>query len=65
MGRRRLSRFIATGLAVCAVMAMIPNVAWASSTGVIYSFGGDEDGEYPSTEPRCKEAISAAGQSSS
>jgi uncharacterized repeat protein (TIGR03803 family) len=50
MGGRRLSRSIACGLAVCAALAMLANVAWASSTGVIYSFLGDEDGEYPSTD---------------
>ena len=31
-------------------MAMLANVAWAGAGKVIFSFAGDENGEYPSTE---------------
>lgn len=49
-GRR--SSYLTTGvLATFALLAMLVHGAAASSTTrVIYSFAGDEDGEYPSTE---------------
>jgi uncharacterized repeat protein (TIGR03803 family) len=52
MGTRGFSRSVIGGLALFAVMAIMVNVAWAkpASTQVAYSFAGDEDGEYPSTE---------------
>src|SRR2546426_9736593 len=49
-GRRSL-RFATRGLALAAVLTMTGNAAWGgSTTKVVYSFAGDEDGEYPSTE---------------
>jgi uncharacterized repeat protein (TIGR03803 family) len=57
MGSSRFSRSVVMALAVFAVMAMVANAAWASTTKVAYSFAGDEDGEYPSTEL----AIDSAG----
>src|SRR6266571_1442638 len=50
MGNRRFSRYVTTALAMFAVVLMLANAAWASTTKVVYSFAGDEDGEYPSTE---------------
>src|SRR5947208_16710743 len=37
-------------LAILAVVAMQAGAAWASGTTVAYSFRGEDDGEYPSTE---------------
>src|SRR5262245_41909206 len=45
----RWSRPVTIGLALVATMALLLNAAWAS-TSVVFSFAGDEDGEYPSTE---------------
>jgi len=43
-------RPITTGLAVCSIVLLLGNAALASTTSVEYSFAGDEDGEYPSTD---------------
>jgi uncharacterized repeat protein (TIGR03803 family) len=51
--RDRRAAYAVTGtLAMLALVAMLAGSAWAktNSTTVIYSFAGDEDGEYPSTE---------------
>jgi uncharacterized repeat protein (TIGR03803 family) len=51
MGSRHLSHLLIKGLAIVAVVAMLANAAWATgTTTVIYSFAGDEDGEYPATD---------------
>ena len=47
---RRFLRSTITGLVTFTVVAMLTNVAWASTTKVAYSFTGDADGEYPSTD---------------
>jgi uncharacterized repeat protein (TIGR03803 family) len=40
---------VVVGLAILATMALLLNAAWAS-TSVVFSFAGEEGGEYPSTE---------------
>jgi uncharacterized repeat protein (TIGR03803 family) len=50
MGRKPLSILITGVLATVALFAMIVSAGATGSTKVIYSFAGDEDGEYPSTE---------------
>ena len=50
MTGRRLPRSVLAVLATLAVLALPVSTAWASSTTVAYSFAGDEDGEYPSTD---------------
>lgn len=50
MGRKPLSILITGVLAAVALFAMIVAAGAASTTKVLYSFAGDEDGEYPSTE---------------
>ena len=37
-------------VAAASAMALVAQAAWAGSSSVAYSFAGDEDGEYPSTE---------------
>lgn len=49
MRTTRSSRSI-LGAAIVAIVAVLSNVAWASTEQLAYSFGGDEDGEYPSTD---------------
>jgi uncharacterized repeat protein (TIGR03803 family) len=47
----RLSRSMVRGLCIFGVVAMLGNAAGATATtSVIYSFAGDDDGEYPATE---------------
>jgi uncharacterized repeat protein (TIGR03803 family) len=50
MGNRRVWRSGIAGVAIFAVMAILANAAWAGAGQVIFSFEGDEGGEYPSTE---------------
>jgi uncharacterized repeat protein (TIGR03803 family) len=51
MGSTRFSRSMIKGLAIVGVVAILSSAAWASGgTTVVYSFAGDEDGEYPSTD---------------
>jgi uncharacterized repeat protein (TIGR03803 family) len=50
MGIRRRSRSLLIGFAVVTSVAMIASTAWAATTSVAYSFKGDDDGEYPSTD---------------
>jgi uncharacterized repeat protein (TIGR03803 family) len=50
MGSRRFSHPVIKGLAMFAVVSMLSSATRAGTTSVIYSFAGDEDGEYPSTE---------------
>ncbi len=50
MGSGRSRTLIVGATTVLVTLAMLTSGAWASSTKVLYSFGGDEDGEYPSTD---------------
>lgn len=51
MRRRRFPLLHAVaGVAILAIVAIQANVAWAGGASVAYSFKGDADGEYPSTE---------------
>ena len=50
MGMRRFSRSVIVGMAIFAIVALVANAALASGTTVAYSFAGDDDGEYPSTD---------------
>lgn len=50
MGNRRVRNAAIAGLAIASAVALLANAAWASTTKVVYSFAGDEDGEYPDTE---------------
>src|SRR5919198_1080047 len=48
MANRRISRSVMTAVAVATVLAVTATAAHAGS--LVYSFAGDEDGEYPSTD---------------
>ena len=50
MRRTRVRRVIVVGLAVSSALAILASAALASTTSVAYSFKGDENGEYPSTD---------------
>jgi uncharacterized repeat protein (TIGR03803 family) len=50
MARRPISYLLTGVLSALVLFAMITTAGATSSTKVIYSFAGDEDGEYPSTE---------------
>src|SRR5437870_13504943 len=50
MARKPVSLLLTGVLSVLALFALVATAGAASSTKVIYSFAGDEDGEYPSTE---------------
>src|ERR1051325_1258518 len=50
MANRRFRHLAMTAVAVVGLMTLLANAAWASTGRVIFSFPGDEDGEYPSTE---------------
>jgi uncharacterized repeat protein (TIGR03803 family) len=50
MGTTRRARGLVAACAVFATLALVANAAWAGTTTVAYSFAGDDDGEYPSTE---------------
>jgi uncharacterized repeat protein (TIGR03803 family) len=50
MVRKRFSQTLLATLAVVAIVALPASSAWASQEKVAYSFAGDEDGEYPSTD---------------
>jgi len=50
MRTTRLARVAFLGVAVVATVVLVANAALAATTTVAYSFAGDEDGEYPSTE---------------
>jgi uncharacterized repeat protein (TIGR03803 family) len=50
VGINRLSRITIVSMAVFAAISLVGSSAWAGSTTVAYSFQGDEDGEYPSTD---------------
>ena len=50
MRDRRFPHLPLTAIAVVGLMALLANAAWASSGKIIFSFPGDEEGEYPSTE---------------
>jgi uncharacterized repeat protein (TIGR03803 family) len=50
MGRRSISYLLTGVLAIVALFAMIVTAGATSTTKVVYSFAGDDDGEYPSTE---------------
>jgi uncharacterized repeat protein (TIGR03803 family) len=50
MGIRRVSRSFITGLAALAALILVAGAALAGTAKVVYSFAGEEDGEYPSTD---------------
>src|SRR5207249_2416317 len=50
MRRIRVRRVMVVGLAVSSGLAILGSAALASTTSVAYSFKGDENGEYPSTD---------------
>jgi uncharacterized repeat protein (TIGR03803 family) len=50
MRTSRFARAAFLGVAVTATLILVANAAIAATTTVAYSFAGDEDGEYPSTE---------------
>src|SRR5206468_5103076 len=50
MRAARITRSLAVGVAILAMVAARMGPALAGSEAVAYSFGGDEDGEYPSTD---------------
>jgi uncharacterized repeat protein (TIGR03803 family) len=50
MGTRRFSHSMLIALAILGVLALPVSASWASTTTVTYSFAGDADGEYPSTD---------------
>jgi uncharacterized repeat protein (TIGR03803 family) len=50
MRSRPFTRVATTGLAIFSAVTLLANAAWASTTKVAYSFMGDEDGEYSSTD---------------
>jgi uncharacterized repeat protein (TIGR03803 family) len=50
MRRRRFPLHAVVGVAILTVLSMQAGAAWAGGTSVAYSFRGEDDGEYPSTE---------------
>jgi len=58
MGSRRVLHSASRGVALCAAAVLLTTATWAAdTTKLIYSFAGDNDGEYTDTEL----AIDAAG----